>query len=261
MLIKVHRHEIDKLPSTLAIGNQGENDVTIVEVDCSAWLSEFEGATMAATIMLPAQENPLPLVTMLNGNILSIPITWNVSAMAGLASIVIKLLGANGEEKRSDIMYTYIKKGHPIASGEVPVPVQDWVNQATLRLNELDDIEAQTLSFDKATSLLSISGGNTVALNRGLNDEQYNHLSEIMARPYGSWVMNKGAAYYNTPSRDTEYRKKLRVEWGLGIFHLDFFAAATSGIIGTIPPSTQTKPSPKAEVLIEVQAHDGLLYG
>jgi hypothetical protein len=169
----------------------------------------------------------------------------------------------------------------------MPDMVKDWIELATEKLNEISghklldvsfngddlvftksnggtitlagvkDAFVQELSFNKETSELTISSGNMVSLNRGLTEEQYAHLSEIMARPYGSWVLNTGPVYSQThPSRDVDGRKSCRVEWGLGIIHLDFVAAAKSGVIGSIP-NTPDDPGPKAEILIEVQLRDG----
>lgn len=116
-----------------------------------------------------------------------------------------------------------------------------------------DPGENQVLSFDKPTCVLTISNGNSVTLNRGLTDAQYSHLTTIMARPYGTWTLTTDAVYsQSSPSRDVPGRKSCRVEWGLGIVHLDFIAALTSGTIGSIPST-----GPKAEILIEEQLHDG----
>lgn len=250
-------YNINDLPKSVELGRQGENKINNIVVDCSEWLTEYPGAILAATFIPPGKLSPVPLPVVINGMEMTIIITRNATRYDGQGSIVIQMIGPNDEEKRSDIIYAYIEKGHGPADGEAPEPVQDWLNMAIRRLNELDGIEAQNLAFDKSTSILSISGGNEVELNKGLTVAQYNHLSEIMARPYGTWILVPGDAYYNAPGRDIDNRKKLRIEWGLGILHFDYFAAKTEGIIGTIPAPTPGNPSPKAEVLIEVQAHDG----
>jgi hypothetical protein len=251
-------YKIEKLPRSLYLGKQGENIVTHIQIDCAAWLEEYPGATMAATMILPNYSGgTVPLPVEMDGAVMTIAVTLSISERPGKGSIVIELRGANGEIKHSDPIETFVSAGHPPASGPMPDPVQDWVNAATAKLAEVDAIHPQTLSFDKSTSVLTISDGNNVTLNRGLTDAQYTHLTTIMARPYGTWTLNTGAVYSQThPSRDIPGRKSCRVEWGLGIIHLDFVAAAESGEIGYIP-DTQPNPGPKAEILIEEQLHDG----
>jgi hypothetical protein len=174
----------------------------------------------------------------------------------GRGAVNIMLRRGDDVVKKTGAIAFEVKASLPPARGPMPDIVESWTEAAQALLDRVSG-QVLELIFNNATSELTLKGANTVLLNRGLTNAQYNHLCEIMARPYGTWVLIRGEAYYNEAGRDVDDRKKIRVEWGLGILHLDFYAAKTSGVIGTIPAPTPEKLSPKAEVLIEVQTHDG----
>ncbi|MGI6224808.1 MAG: hypothetical protein ACOYJ1_00995 [Peptococcales bacterium] len=246
-------HDIDALPRSINLGRQGENKIAKIQVDCATWLEQYPGATMVATFMPPKSKDVYLLPVEMEGTVMTIVVTGSMTYYVGQGSINIRMHGTDEEEKRSHNIATIVTVTHPPAEGPAPDPVQEWLEDATETLAEVKAIHPQNLSFDKSTSVLSISGSNSVELNRGLTEAQYSHLTQIMARPYGTWTLNTGPVYSQTsPSRDVPGRKSCRVEWGLGIIHLDFVAAAKSGIIGYIP-NVQPNPGPKAEILIEAQ--------
>lgn len=246
-------YKIENLPSRLEFGNQGENLVTEIKIDCAAWLDEYPGATVAATVILPGYGAPAPLPVEMDGTVMTITVTRSMTAKAGRGSINLRVLGANDEEKRSAVVETHVRASRPPAEGEMPDPVQDWTNAANSKLAELNAVNPQTLSFDKATCVLSITGGNSVQLNRGLSEAQYQVLTDVQAKPNGMWTLITGPVYSQpTPSRDIPDRKYCLSDYGTGIVHLDFYAAATSGVVGTIPDD-----GPKAKRLSEFQVFDG----
>ena len=68
----------------------------------------------------------------------------------------------------------------------------------------------------------------------------------------GSWTLITGPVYSQSqPSRDVPFRKNLTTRSGYGILHMDFVAAATSGLIATLPPD-----APRPEKTIEYQLFD-----
>lgn len=308
-------YKIEDLPNRLEFGNQGENLVTAVQIDCASWLADYPGATMAATIILPGYGDPAPLPIEMDGAIMTIKVTRAMTQASGRGSINLRLLGAGDEEKRSAVVETFVKASHPPAEGAMPDPVQDWISEANTKLGEVDgwdfeDVDfvgddmvftkknaetvtldgaktalkgdqgeflfvasdtppadtsifwfdtsedppqTQTLSFDKSTSKLSISEGNTVELNKGLTAAQYQVLTDVQAKPNGMWTLITGPVYSQPdPSRDIPDRKYCLSDYGTGIVHLDFYAAATSGVVATIPSA-----GPKAKRLSEFQVYDG----
>lgn len=269
--------KIDSLPSLIPLGYQGENRVWEIEIDCASWLERWPTGVLTATMTLPSSEEAQPLFSATHGDVMYITVGASMTAVDGVGSINIALKDDEGVIKKSALMGTLVRPSHSPVGGEIPTAVEDWLTLANEKVDglvaleeaveqaesqrelaeqaraEMALAEPQELSFDKTTCVLSISQGNQVELNRGLNNEQYNHLAQIMARPYGTWTLTTGPVYSQThPSRDVPGRKSCRVEWGLGIIHLDFVAAVAEGIIGTIPAT-----GPKAEILIEEQLHDG----
>jgi hypothetical protein len=217
-------------------------------------MADYPAGVLAASMILPGSTEPILLVSSQDGGTLTIPVTRAMTAKRGNGNMNIRLIDADDVEKRSAVVGTVVHYSHAADAEQAPDAAEDWMSRAAALLAELEGLQLpQTLSFNKTTCVLSISDGNNVELNRGLNEAQYAHLTDIMARPYGTWTLNTGPVYSQThPSRDVPGRKSCRVEWGLGIIHLDFVAALASGEIGTIPAT-----GPKAEILMEDQLHDG----
>lgn len=113
-------YDIDNLPKAFNLGRRGENLVTYIGIDCAAWLDEYEGATMGATIILPKQIEPVPLPIEMNDKIMTIPVTRSITSVAGKGSINIRLLGLNNEEKRSKVVGTNVDESHAAATGQMP---------------------------------------------------------------------------------------------------------------------------------------------
>jgi hypothetical protein len=250
---------IDNLPRLMQFGFQGEKGYRTFQFDLSAWAADYPDLIPHMNIMLPrgTEAYPMPMDLYSYENpVLTLRVDERLTGGVGRGAINIEMRDGDTVVKKTGAIAFEVKASLPPARGPMPDPVRLWTEDAQALL---DRVAGQVLEliFNNATSELTLKGANTVLLNRGLTDRQYNHLSAIMARPYGTWVLNTGPVYSQTsPGRDIPGRKSCRVEWGLGIIHLDFVAAAASGDIGYIP-NAQPNPGPKAEILIEEQLHDG----
>lgn len=163
-------YKIENLPTALLLGNQGENLVTAVQIDCAAWLADYPGATMAATIILPGYGDPAPLPVEMDGAIMTIKVTRAMTQASGRGSINLRLLGAGDEEKRSTVVETYVKASHPLAEGVMPDPVQDWIDDATNKMSEFSTFE-QTASDNESARQTSETARKTAETGRA-NAEQ-----------------------------------------------------------------------------------------
>ncbi len=68
----------------------------------------------------------------------------------------------------------------------------------------------------------------------------------------GSWTLITGPVYsQSSPGRDVPFRKNLTTRSGYGILHMDFVAAAASGIVATLPDD-----APRPLKTIEYQLFD-----
>lgn len=158
-------YKIENLPTALLLGNQGENLVTAVQIDCAAWLADYPGATMAATIILPGYGDPAPLPVEMDGAIMTIKVTRAMTQASGRGSINLRLLGAGDEEKRSTVVETYVKASHPPAEGVMPDPVQDWIDDATNKMSEFSTFE-QTASDNESARQTSETARKTAETGR-----------------------------------------------------------------------------------------------
>lgn len=155
-------YKIENLPTALLLGNQGENLVTAVQIDCAAWLADYPGATMAATIILPGYGDPAPLPVEMDGAIMTIKVTRAMTQASGRGSINLRLLGAGDEEKRSTVVETYVKASHPPAEGVMPDPVQDWIDDATNKMSEFStDAETAAATANAAAAGIDAKIGNS----------------------------------------------------------------------------------------------------
>jgi hypothetical protein len=68
----------------------------------------------------------------------------------------------------------------------------------------------------------------------------------------GSWTLINGPVYsQSSPGRDVPFRKNLTTKSGYGILHMDFVAAASSGLVATLPAE-----APRPLKTIEYQLFD-----
>ena len=157
-------YDIDNLPKAFNLGRRGENLVTYIGIDCAAWLDEYEGATMGATIILPKQIEPVPLPIEMNDKIMTIPVTRSITSVAGKGSINIRLLGLDDEEKRSKVVGTNVDESHAAATGQMPDLVQDWVDAANVKLGEIDGRELSSVAFVNNDMVFTKANANTLTL-------------------------------------------------------------------------------------------------
>lgn len=233
--------DINNLPDMFILGNEGDHLVTTFLIDCTEWLSRFPDGNLSASILLPGSLVPVVLPVTVNDATLILAVPRAVTQYPGRSSIVFHLNTPDGKTIRSKMVDGYVSPGHGIINGNLLETGSDcWPT-------------TPELYFDKLTSKLSILGGNTVELNRGLSTAQYETLAELMTRPDGQWTLTKGPVYSQTsPARDKPERRFCRSLWGIGIIHLDFVATAVQGEIAYIPAN-----GPKAELLAEFQVYDG----
>ena len=139
-------YEINALPAQLSLGNQGEGDVTLVQIDVSAWLTEWPAGVFAVTFIPPMMTEPAPVPVAVEAGMLSFTVSKSMTARYGTGTLVIKLIEGEDLEKRSVVVQTKVLESHPPATGTMPTVVQDWVSAAQAKLGEVDHFvdDAQT---------------------------------------------------------------------------------------------------------------------
>lgn len=133
-------YTIDNLPESINIGKQGESGILTLEFDCAAWLAKYPGGVITAVYVDPLTNAlaPIPLTQAYKtGNIFHIEVLRNLTVYAGYAYINIRIVDGVDIEKRSAMIKVCVEKS--IASSDVMPPmVQDWINDATSKLDEVD---------------------------------------------------------------------------------------------------------------------------
>ena len=132
-------YEINALPAQLSLGNQGEGGVTLVQIDVSAWLTEWPAGVFAVTFIPPMMTEPAPVPVAVEAGMLSFTVSKGMTARYGTGTLVIKLIEGEDLEKRSVVVQTKVLESHPPATGTMPTVVQDWVDAATARLALVKD--------------------------------------------------------------------------------------------------------------------------
>ncbi len=133
---------INALPKQITLGNQGESGITTIDVDCTAWLTDFPTGTFAVTFIPPDQYQPKLLpgtqaYMLPDGTTLRIIVKRNMTQYSGKGSLVIRLAVGDDVEKRSAVAGTYTAPGHATDADLMPADVEDWATEATQKLAEI----------------------------------------------------------------------------------------------------------------------------
>lgn len=172
---------INALPKQITLGNQGESGITTIDVDCTAWLTDFPSGELAVTFVPPDQNQPKLLPNsqaymLPDGTTLRIIVKRNMTQYSGKGSLVIRLAVGDDVEKRSAVAGTYTAPGHATDADLMPADVEDWATEATQKLAEI----MARMGF--------VPKGDYDA------DTEYKH---------GDWVSENGGSYgyiYPTPA-------------------------------------------------------------
>ena len=161
-------HAIDTLPKQIELGNQGESGILDIDLDCTTWLTDFPAGEILATFLPPDSYTP-ELLPITQAYVLEDDVTFRVIVMrnmtryAGKGSLNIRLVVGDDIEKRSAVVGTYTAPSHSTAAEEAPEDVSDWVNEAVLKLAEVEqalvDSGSATSAANEAAGLASEQAG------------------------------------------------------------------------------------------------------
>lgn len=124
----MNTYVIDAMPSIIDLGNQHENNATIIEIDVAAWLTEYPGASLSITYTRSGETTVYPASgVVLDENTLEWTIGAAVTDVAGNGTMIIKCV-LGDVEKRSIMAYTHVAEGHA-ATGTAPEPLADYIDK------------------------------------------------------------------------------------------------------------------------------------
>jgi hypothetical protein len=120
--------KIDALPPIIELGNQNENNATVIEIDVSEWLALYPDATFSITYTRPGETTVYPADgVVLDETTLKWTVGAAVTAFAGHGSMVVRCV-LDGLEKRSAKAFTHILEGHAAAE-DAPEPLSNYIDK------------------------------------------------------------------------------------------------------------------------------------
>lgn len=121
-------YKVDALPTLIPIGIRTENGVLTVEFDCSAWLDKWPDMVCSAEHTRPGEAASYPVACEHDGTTLRWLVSRADTELPGQG--VIEVIGlSEGKRKLSGKAWTNIEETSTTTTGEVPAPMQPFVNQ------------------------------------------------------------------------------------------------------------------------------------
>ena len=176
-----------KIPQ-LIIGRQGEAGVTTLEFDISVWREAYPGIVCTLTMLKASGFVPFPLGGVSQeGDTLTWVVGKDATGIKGAGTIVVR--GLVGDiEKRSTVVKVVILAGHS-AAGEAPAAVRDWISEAALLKEEIEQAEA---GHDAAYGEAEDARNAAYALAEAARyEESGNRFSLAMDNGDGTYTINK----------------------------------------------------------------------
>lgn len=138
----------------LALGRQGENGVTNIKIDVSDWLEKWpDGAFSIAHMPYGATMPYVPTNTYMDGPVLVWPVTSSDTAVPGLGRVEVRCT-VGDVLKKSAVADGAVEKGIPNATGDVPTPLQDWVNRIDSTIKNVEQSLASGAFDGKGLTVL-----------------------------------------------------------------------------------------------------------
>ena len=187
----------------LPLGRQGENEVTAVVFDFSAWSTEFGSGTLSLSVQRHGDELPYAVTMTTSGT----NATWTISdldtAYKGTGEAQVKY--TVGTKVKKSAVYKFTVNKSLGQNGEYPSPGQTWQEEIE---DELDDVKQDlTYGYDSATLSSSriIQGGTDYNGNVTSKTDQIRTSGFIHALPglvikmkMGTYCKNIVCCLFNT---------------------------------------------------------------
>ena len=145
--------KIDSIYSPINIGKLGEKGVLSIDFDVSDWLDLFPLGTFSVDFKpdyLSESFSLPPTQYRVADGVLTIDIEANITGKSGRASLGIRMLVGDSVDKRSAIIPVVIAESLPPAAGEMPEPVQAWIDGAVIVIGQA---QTATLNANESTRI------------------------------------------------------------------------------------------------------------
>lgn len=132
-------HFIDKMPVTLSLGNQEEGLVTKIEVDCTAWYTQWPAGAVSVSFEPPNRDESFLLFSQRVGNVVSVDVTKAMTHYHGSGRLIFRLVVGDDLEKRTKVIETLVEPSLASPTGAMPDPVASWITAATEAMGLVKD--------------------------------------------------------------------------------------------------------------------------
>ena len=141
--------ELNNLPKTLDLCYKGENEVTKYQFDFTDWVETYGAGTFVIRHKRPTDANAyvVPSVT-INENIATWEVTETDTAINGYGVAELWFL-VGDKKKASKLIATYVSDSLA-ETGEVPEPIEDWLDQFTELKEEAETARDDAESYAEA---------------------------------------------------------------------------------------------------------------
>lgn len=113
--------------TSINLGWQGENNSRTIQVDVSAWLEQFPGATINLLVQRPGDDEFYPANTKIENGVLEWTLSRADVQLDGEGKAQMVLTGPDGLEMRSRVVKTVIGDSIDGTEGDAPAPIESWV--------------------------------------------------------------------------------------------------------------------------------------
>lgn len=164
--------KIEKLPASINLGNQVENDTKIIQIDVSAWNTLYPGCAYHITAMRPGDTGNWPVtgVTHADG-VLTWVVPNTVTSVPGQGSLVIHCT-LDGKEKNTGSFWYSVGPGHA-AMGDAPDVIADYVAEMAAYANQAQEaatlLQGVSLSVNIEAGTLELWADGLSPIDIGIN--------------------------------------------------------------------------------------------
>lgn len=174
--------------SRLALGRQGENAATVIEIDISEWMAQWPYADIQVLHQRYDEDVPYEVETVLDGSVLVWTVTDTDTAIPGKGYAEIRALEGD-MIKKSRRIETVVEEALGSATGDAPSPLDNWA--AKLRIAILSATPELVIKgyYDTAAALKAAvqhpKPGETYAVGTAVPYDIY-----VWDALSGEWVNN-----------------------------------------------------------------------
>ena len=214
--------------TSINLGWQGENNSRTIQVDVSAWLEQFPGATINLLVQRPGDDEFYPANTKIENGVLEWTLRRADVQLDGEGKAQMVLTGTDGLEMRSRVVKTVIGDSIDGTEGEAPAPIESWVQEVLQAANTV----RTAVDAGEGTLYLIQQKGNTTdrtydEINAAINAKKTCILTDTLGRvhlysnrnSYGTLIFRaiehgvpiSGGAYTSITEREVHIAKDGKV--------------------------------------------------